>query len=169
MRHKKFSSVGKDLTQAVYDGNIYLTKRKITQIVLHCSASDYHKNFTATDIDKWHQQRWGSGCGYHYVILLDGTIEKGRWVDYPGAHVKGHNRNSIGICYIGGVDENNNVVYDYETQEQHESMLRLIKLLCESYSINPQDHVLGHNEFQGVNKQCPCLDMDNLRSELYKD
>jgi len=170
MRHEKFSSVGRDLTEDVYNHKLYKTKRKITDIVLHCSASDYHKNYDAIDIDRWHQNRWGSksGCGYHFVILQDGTIQKGRWLDYMGAHVKGHNRTTIGICYIGGVDENNKVVYDYETEAQYNSILELVNLLCYQYSLSPDSHVYGHNEFPGVHKQCPCLDMDNLRNDLYK-
>ena len=166
MRHKKFSSVGKDLTEEIYTGWIYETKRKINSVVLHCSASDYHKNYDALDIDQWHKDRWGSGCGYHYIILQDGTIQKGRWLDYPGAHVKGHNKYSIGICYIGGVDENNEVVYDNETKEQKRSIIVLIDLLCSMYNLNSETQVKGHNEFPNVHKECPCLDMNEIRNSL---
>ena len=161
-RHKKFSSIGRDLTSEINQGHTYKTKRKITQIVIHCADTPPGKYFDAFDIDKWHLQRWGkkSGIGYHYVILLDGSIQKGRWVDYTGAHVKGHNRNSIGICYIGGKN-----AYNSETPEQLKSMVKLVQVLLRLYSLSPEN-VLGHNEFKGVTKDCPCLDMHSFRKML---
>ena len=63
--------------------------RKINKIILHCSATQEGKNITADTIDKWHKKRGWRGIGYHYVIALDGTMEYGRMIDVPGAHVKG--------------------------------------------------------------------------------
>ena len=80
--------------------------RKINEIILHCSATPENKNFTVEDITKWHNAKGWDGCGYHYVIHLDGTIHNGRPLQKIGAHCLGHNTNSIGICYIGGVDKN---------------------------------------------------------------
>lgn len=167
MRHKKFSSIGKDLTQEINAGRTYKTKRKINKIAVHCSATKNNKEFNSHDIDKWHQNRWGknSGCGYHYIILLDGTIEKGRWVDNAGAHVKNYNSKSIGICYIGGLDENGVAVNDQETPEQKASLIKLLKLLTEIYDLDSSD-VLGHKEFPQVNKACPCLTMEDIRSTI---
>ena len=75
-RHKKFSQVGKDLTNEIYQGQTFVTQREIKEIVVHCSATEYDREVNAYDIDEWHQQRWGqaSGCGYHYIILLDGKL-----------------------------------------------------------------------------------------------
>ncbi len=167
MRHKKFSSIGKDLTLGVYNDDIFITKREINTVVVHCAATPVGVYYDAYDIDDWHLDRWGprSGCGYHYVILLDGTIQKSRWVDYPGAHVRGHNRNSIGVCYIGGVFEDNSPAFDHETPEQRQSLLRLLNLLKNDYNLKDTD-ILGHNEFPGVKKSCPCLDMDEIRYDL---
>ena len=78
--------------------------RKIKYIVLHCSATKEGVPFGIEDIDRWHRQRGFRKVGYHYVILLDGTIRKGRDIAQVGAHVQGSNANSIGICYIGGLD-----------------------------------------------------------------
>ena len=103
-RHQKFSSIGKDLTASVAKGKLYKTSRVIRGIGVHCSFSPQGRGDDAHDVDNWHQQRWrNSGLGYHYVILEDGTIQKGRWVDYPGAHVKDHNKDTIGIVRIGGM------------------------------------------------------------------
>ena len=88
--------------------------RKIDYLVVHCSATKAKSNITATDIDKWHRARGFFGCGYHYVITRDGTVQshakgdKCRPLDMPGAHVGdcglGWNKRSIGICMVGGLD-----------------------------------------------------------------
>jgi len=172
MRHKKYSSVGKDLTNEIYANDTFFTsKRTISTLALHCSATPVGQEFDAYDIDEWHLQRWGknSGCGYHYVILLDGTIQKGRWVDYSGAHVRGQNRNTIGICYIGGVWDDNSPAYDHETPEQRESIIKLVNVLCSGYDLEPIVDLFGHNEYPNVNKACPCLSMGDLRHECQLD
>ena len=167
MRHEKYSSIGRDLTSEIFEGKTYKTFRPIKSIAVHCSATPNNKSFDAKDIDRWHLERWGknSGCGYHYVVLLDGTIEKGRWLDYPGAHVKNFNKDTIGICYIGGLDKDGNVNMDSMTSQQHNSLITLLSLLVDMYDLETSD-VLGHKEYPNVNKACPCLTMDSIREEI---
>lgn len=167
MRHKKFSSIGQDITDEVFNNKLYFTRREIATIAVHCSATPVGQYFDAFDIDSWHQQRWGStsGIGYHYVILLDGTIQKGRWMDYPGSHIQGQNKYTVGICYIGGSDSKGRAVYDQETPEQRNSLVQLINVLCRTYDLDPIAKVFGHNEYPGVKKACPCLNMSELRLE----
>ena len=55
--------------------------------------------------------------GYHYVIDTDGTVETGRMVGEIGAHVKGHNQYSVGICLVGGIDANGKNYGEY-TEKQ---------------------------------------------------
>ena len=108
---------------------------------------------SASTIDDWHKQRGWSGIGYHFVVGLNGNIEYGRDLDKTGAHVKGHNTGSIGICYIGGLDSVSKTAKDTRTSEQKESLLDLIKTLKK---LHPQATVHGHNEFSS--KACPCYD-----------
>lgn len=130
--------------------------RKINKIVLHCAATPEGKHFTAKDIDTWHRKQGWAKIGYHYVILLDGTIEKGRDESEVGAHVANHNSDSIGICYIGGVDANDvNKAKDTRTPAQKAAMARLVAELLERY---PGAEVLGHRDFPGVAKACPSFD-----------
>ena len=82
--------------------------RQIKYIVLHCSATKEGVPFGIEDIDRWHRQRGFRKVGYHYVIEIDGEIRKGRDIAEIGAHVQGSNANSIGICYIGGLDADGN-------------------------------------------------------------
>lgn len=131
--------------------------RKINKIILHCSATKEGQKFTVKDIDAWHKQRGFKGVGYHYVILLDGTVEPGRPESEVGAHTLGQNANSIGICYIGGLDANAKPK-DTRTDAQIEALIKLVKELKAKY---PGATVHGHNEF--ANKACPSF---NVKDEL---
>ena len=132
--------------------------RKINKIIIHCSATIEGQSITADTIDQWHKKRGWRGIGYHYVIGLDGLIEYGRMVDEIGAHVKGMNADSIGICYIGGLDADKEPK-DTRTLEQKESLLDLLKTLKR---LHPDATIHGHNEF--ANKACPCF---NVKKEYY--
>ena len=132
------------------------TMRTINKIIIHCSATCEGLAFTAKDIDRWHRQRGYTMIGYHYVILLDGTVEKGRPIKQIGAHCKGHNAHSIGICYIGGLDEEGNSC-DTRTPAQRIAMKKLIDNLLVQY---PNATVHCHNEF--ANKDCPCFKIEDL-------
>ena len=79
--------------------------RDINKIILHCSATSEGKDFDVNDIREWHLQRGFTDVGYHYVIKLDGTIQDGRDIRTIGAHCKGYNYGSVGIVYVGGLDE----------------------------------------------------------------
>ncbi len=129
--------------------------RNINKIIVHCSATKEGKAFNVADITRWHKQRGFATIGYHWVVLLDGTIQQGRAEMTMGAHCKGHNANSIGICYIGGLDENGKSK-DTRTPEQKKSLLELLKRLKKDY---PNATIHGHREF--ASKACPCFDAKN--------
>ena len=147
--------------------------RNIDSIIVHCSATKAGQDFTATDIDRWHRERGFNGIGYHYVICLDGKLEKGRDVALAGAHCKGWNEQSIGICYIGGLDENGRPA-DTRTNAQKRVLYQIIMDLQREYNIL---QVLGHRDtspdlngdgviepYEYV-KACPCFDVKEfLRS-----
>ena len=79
--------------------------REINKIIVHCSATREFQDVKTEEIRRWHMDKGWSDVGYHYLIELDGSINKGRPVERIGAHCKGHNNDSIGVCYIGGVDK----------------------------------------------------------------
>lgn len=133
--------------------------RKINKLIIHCSATKEGKDYTVEDIDRWHKQRGFSCIGYHYVIYRDGTIHYGRPEYRVGAHCEGQNRNSIGICYIGGLDKDGKPK-DTRTDEQKKGLLVLLKRLKGE---NPKAKIYGHRDF--ANKACPCFDA----KQEYKD
>lgn len=123
--------------------------RDIDKIIIHCADTPEGVYFDIDDIRKWHVEDNGwSDVGYHYVILLDGTIQEGRAEETIGAHCKGHNKNSIGVCYIGGGN-----MRDTRTNDQRSQMYELLLNLKLRY---PKATIHGHNEFS--NKWCPNFD-----------
>lgn len=124
--------------------------RKINKIIIHCSATPQGRPVTVDEIDRWHRQRGFSGIGYHYVIYLDGSVHKGRPEESIGAHCTGQNANSIGVCYVGGMDVSNKKPLDTRTPAQKAALKSLIKTLVAKY---PGVTIHGHNEF--ANKACP--------------
>ena len=134
--------------------------RKINKIIIHCTATAEGKNYTAADIDRWHKTMGFSKIGYHYIILLDGTVETGRPLEMQGAHTYGHNADSIGICYVGGLDCLGNPK-DTRTTAQRSALEELVKKLKKRF---PKAVIHGHRDF--ANKDCPCFD---VRTELYNN
>lgn len=131
--------------------------RKISEIIIHCSATPAGRAHTVQDLDRWHRQLGLKKIGYHYIIYLDGSVHVGRPVEEPGAHCAGHNHNSIGVCYIGGYDENF-LPCDTRTPEQRDALRQLVEELQQQY---PEATVHGHSEF--ADKACPCF---NVRTDL---
>lgn len=132
--------------------NLKKSKRTITEIIVHCTATEEGKNYTVDDVRKWHIKRGFGDIGYNYLIYLDGSIHAGRNVDRSGAHTIGHNAKSIGVCYVGGLDKNHKAK-DTRTDEQKRALLLLLKELKKLY---PNATIHGHREF--ANKACPCFD-----------
>ena len=142
------------------------SKRTITDIVIHCTATRAWQDYSADDLRRMHKAQGWADIGYHYVVRLDGTIEPGRDVDKIGAHVSGHNANSIGVVYVGGLD-NQGKANDTRTENQENALLNLLLDLRRLY---PSARISGHRDFSpDLNgngtiepwewiKECPCFD-----------
>ena len=128
--------------------------RHINEIIIHCSATPEGRDYTVADIDRWHKARGWRGIGYHYVIYRDGSVHAGRPVEQIGAHCTGHNANSIGICYIGGVAADGKAPKDTRTPAQRIALRKLVEELRAKY---PGATVHGHREF--APKACPSFDV----------
>lgn len=145
--------------------------RKIKKIVLHCTATEYGKDYSVNDIRKWHIRRGFKDVGYHYVIRLDGTLEVGRPVSQIGAHCVSpgdksnwFNRFSIGIAYVGGLlhrSPSNTI-----TDSQLRTLVDLVHSLCIIYDLDVDLHVICHNEV--ANKACPCFNIRWFLDEYHK-
>lgn len=148
--------------------------RPIKWIVIHCSATREKQVITAADIDRMHRQRGFSGIGYHRFIRLDGTVERGRPDEVPGAHVKNHNADSIGICYAGGLDANGKAK-DTRTQAQRAALLKEVVYYRRQF---PKAKVVGHRDLSPDTnkngkvdkwewlKDCPCFSVEEWLIEV---
>ena len=124
--------------------------REINKIIVHCSATREGENFEVADIRKWHLARGFNDIGYHFYIDLYGEIHKGRDISKIGAHCKGHNRNSIGICYCGGVEADGKTPKDTRLDCQKEALTAVLRTLKAMF---PNAVIHSHNDF--ANKACP--------------
>ena len=123
--------------------------RKVNKIIVHCSATPQGRNVLVSEIKRWHvEERGWSDIGYHFVIELDGSVRIGRPIEIKGAHSKDNNHDSIGVCYIGGVDLDMNPK-DTRTECQKESLVNLLTDLKDTYG----GEIYGHRDFS--EKDCP--------------
>lgn len=128
--------------------------RKIKKIIVHCSAGS--QSNTAQDIVDYHVRRlkW-SRPGYHYVVEADGKIVN-TWPEEQYSNgVKGHNAESINVCYVGGVDTSKPGLppVDNRTEAQKASLAKLLRMLKKRY---PEAEIYGHRDFAA--KACPSFD-----------
>lgn len=131
------------------------SKRTITDIIIHCSATPEGKDYTVEDIRLWHKRQGWSDIGYHYVIYRNGHIEPGRDIDLIGAHCVGHNAHSIGICYVGGMDRDMKKDKDTRTEAQKAALFSLVLELRRAY---PKARIVGHRDYDKQGKRCPSFD-----------
>lgn len=147
----------------IQHGGIALKKsrRHIDYIVVHCTATPEGQAKTVEQIRAEHMKQGWSDIGYHYVVTLDGKAHLGRDVDIAGSHVNRHNSNSIGVVYVGGLENDPKKKYkelkakDTRTDEQK---AELMSLLIDLRKLYPYATILGHRDFAGVHKACPSFD-----------
>lgn len=136
--------------------------RNINMIMVHCSATREGKDYTVADIDRWHRERGFDSIGYHYVIYRDGSIHRGRPVEQIGAHCRGYNADSIGICYIGGLTADGKAAKDTRTPLQRLALVALLTALKLRF---PNAEIRGHRDFAA--KECPSFDATNVFGAVF--
>lgn len=129
--------------------------RTINRLIIHCTATPEGRDHDVEEIRRWHtRDRGWRDIGYHVLIKLDGTIQLGRPLDQVGAHVSGHNADSIGIVYVGGVAAGTFDAKDTRTPQQKDALKFVVTTLKNRWK-NATIH--GHREF--ANKACPSFDV----------
>lgn len=142
------------------------SRRRIDLILVHCTATPEGKDYTVDQIREWHTlpkpKGYGwSDIGYHYVVYRDGSVHLGRDVDIAGAHCEGYNSNSIGIVYVGGLE---NIpgkplaeLPDKDTRTDAQK-LSLLDLLVKLRRLYPTAVIAGHRNYDRKGKRCPSFD-----------
>ena len=137
-----------------FGGILKQSKRTIKEIIVHCTATPEGRIETVESVRNMHKARGFSDIGYHYLIGLNGERWEGRNVNLIGAHCEGHNSNSIGVCYVGGVDKKMQAK-DTRTEKQKDAIVALLKDLRKLY---PKAKIYGHRDFDKKGKACPSFD-----------
>ena len=122
-----------------------LYSENIKYLIVHCS--DTINNIRAIDIHKMHLNFGWDGIGYHKIICQDGIIENGRPEFWVGAHTKGKNNESVGVCLIGK---------DKFTKKQFNSLKRILLDWKKKY---PKAIIQGHRDAIETHKTCPNFDV----------
>lgn len=129
-------------------------------IFIHCSYTKPNMNVDAATIKEWHLRRGWRDIGYNYVIKRDGTVQGGRdtdedgdYMEEVGAHVRGYNSISLGVCLVGGMDWEGKPDFNF-TRQQMASLEKLVEQLKKEY---PSAEVIGHRD-KDSGKACPCFD-----------
>ena len=135
--------------------------RRIDHIVIHCSATRSDQQYSVRALIRDHANRFGF-TGYHYYVTRGGTVYQTRHEQLVGAHAKGYNEHSLGVCYEGGLDVNGKPA-DTRTGAQKRALLRLLRRLKAAH---PEARILGHRDLPGVKKDCPCFDARTEYSSL---
>lgn len=142
----------KPKTAGIQHGDIFLkkSKRRIDYIAVHCTATPEGVDKTVDEIRREHKMQGWSDIGYHYVVYRDGTVHVGRDVDISGSHVQGYNSYSIGVVYVGGLENKPGVRYsalkakDTRTEKQKAA---LVSLLVDLRKLYPSAVIKGHRDF----------------------
>lgn len=124
-----------------------LLAKNIKFFVVHCSDTDNILN--ASEIHKMHLSFGWDGIGYHKIIQRSGKIENGRPEYWIGAHVKGKNSVSLGVCLVG----RNNF-----TVKQFNSLQKILKKWKKAY---PNAKIVGHRDIGDTKKTCPNFDVQS--------
>ena len=135
--------------------------RTINLIVVHCSATRCDRPFPVTALIRCHADRFGF-TGYHYYITRNGRTYQTRHEQLIGAHAKGYNEHSLGVCYEGGLNKQGKPA-DTRTKAQKQALLKLLRRLKKEH---PQAQILGHRDLPDVKKACPCFDARSEYSQL---
>jgi N-acetyl-anhydromuramyl-L-alanine amidase AmpD len=134
--------------------------REIDEIFIHCSATPPSMDIGVETIRTWHLARNFRDIGYHWVIRRDGVVESGRHPNESGAHVRGRNANSLGVCLVGGSEEETGHHEFNYTMAQMETLEMLVKQILKDLEELQEDvpKIRGHNEVSA--KACPCFNVE---------
>ena len=138
--------------------------KDIKYIIIHCSATREDVAYTVEQMEADHKARGFRTIGYHYYVRRDGTVTQHRENYETGAHCKGYNSCSIGICYEGGLDRQGKPANTL-TDAQRRSMGTLIRALRKSY---PAATLVGHCDLNPA-KACPCFDVKEVFSDILSE
>ena len=139
-------------------------RQQTKYIVVHSAATTSEMDIGVKEIDRWHRAPPHNflKVGYHFVIRRDGTAEVGRDVDEIGAHCKGFNRISVGICMAGGLGKDGEAESNF-TNEQYDALRELLYTLQAMY---PDSTIVGHRDLK-KSTECPSFNVKDFVNDMF--
>lgn len=138
--------------------------RNINYIILHSTATKASQDIGVDEVRQWHLARGWQDIGYHYLVRRNGSIERGRPIEQVGAHVRGHNDDSIGVVYVGGLGD------DGTPEDTRTSAQRIVlRLLLGWLRLRHNAELKGHKECDTANTACPSFDVEEYRKKTKYD
>ena len=136
--------------------------REIDTIILHCTATPAGREITIEEVDRWHRERGFRCVGYHFLVLLDGSVQTGRQLSEVGAHCRNHNLRSVGIAYVGGLNDKGKPA-DTRTKEQRKVLRALVEYVQDIVyrQQGTMPRVVTHHMLD-KSKACPCFTLEEL-------
>lgn len=144
----------------------YIPLTDVRYLIVHCAATSANVDVGVKEIDRWHRERGFFSIGYHLVIRRNGVVESGRPLDQPGAHARGYNSVSRGVCIVGGVDgvdknHDGRITADEFVPQANftpEQMVSLAEILTAWKAEYPNAKIIGHRDVD-PGKACPSFDV----------
>jgi N-acetylmuramoyl-L-alanine amidase len=125
--------------------------RKVSEVIVHATETFTNKDIGSEAIHSDMQQN-GKRIGYHYVIRRDGRLQRGRPVNREGEHTASHNKNSIGIVMVGGINQSSGIESPTTylsprsfTRAQYTTLEQFLRSFYRRY---PGGQVFGHNDIE---------------------
>ena len=116
--------------------------KKVQRLIVHHSASD-RDTTTPADIYRWHKERGWRDIGYQFIITGDGALHFGRPENQTGAHTKGHNTTSLGVCVTGNFEKSQ------PTPKQWQMLVFWLERSMKKYGLR-KEQVHYHKEFSAT-------------------
>jgi len=123
--------------------------KEVTKIIVHCSDSDIEAHDDIAIVRQWHLDRGWDDVGYQYFIQKDGNLQYGRYIDMAGAHCRGYNTSSVGICLSGKND------FTFKQFVSLHDLVDALRITLGSLDVFP------HRHFNN-NKTCPNFNLKEL-------
>jgi hypothetical protein len=109
-----------------------LKSREKTKVIeITRTKTKPNENLSKHDLNKSELEKGNLGIGHHFVIKLDGTIEKGRDINKIGSN----RDDAIALCIVGGLNKNGEEDTSF-TNAQRKSYGRIIDFVYKTYGVN---------------------------------
>ena len=126
--------------------------RPLSEVIVHGSETQSNKNIGSIEINNIHKKLGHDGIVYHYVIRRDGRLQRGRPADRESEHTNSHNKFSLAVCLVGGINLPTGDVNPLDNRSEsaftREQFTTLERFLEAFFMKVPGGLVFGHNELE---------------------